>query len=151
MCARFRCRRMKSPTNCSMKRASRCWMARASAPTAADTCACRLRPHSRASRKTRSASPGWPRGCNREIVQVSQVARAAGRSPSHVTAVVRAQTGMTVLEWITERRMEEARRRLRETDEDVSIVAERVGYEDPAYFALVFRRTHGMSARDFRN
>jgi AraC family transcriptional activator of pobA len=68
-----------------------------------------------------------------------------------VTAVVRAQTGMTVLEWITERRMEEARRRLRETDEDVSIVAERVGYEDPAYFARVFRRTHGMSARDFRN
>jgi AraC family transcriptional activator of pobA len=84
-------------------------------------------------------------------LSLSQVARAVGRSPGHVTAVLREQTGMTVLEWITERRMEEARRRLRETDEDVSIVAERVGYEDPAYFARVFRRIHGMPARAFRN
>jgi AraC-like DNA-binding protein len=84
-------------------------------------------------------------------LSLAEVARAVGRSPSHVSAVVREQTGMTVLEWITEQRMEEARRRLRETDEDVGIVGERVGYPDPAYFARVFRRTHGMSARDFRN
>jgi AraC family transcriptional activator of pobA len=84
-------------------------------------------------------------------LSLAQVARAAGRSPSHVSALVREETGMTVLEWITERRMEEARKRLRETDEDVSIVAERVGYLDPAYFARVFRRVHGLSARDFRN
>jgi AraC-like DNA-binding protein len=84
-------------------------------------------------------------------LSLSQVARAVGRSASHVATVVREQTGMTVLEWITERRMEEARRRLRETDEDISIVAERAGYEDPAYFSRVFRRVHGVSARAFRN
>ena len=83
-------------------------------------------------------------------LSLAQVARAVGRSPSHVSAVVREQTGLTVLSLITERRMEEARRRLRETDEDVSIVAERAGYADPAYFARVFRRMHGMSARAFR-
>jgi AraC-like DNA-binding protein len=92
--------------------------------------------------KRRYAEPG---------LSLSQVARAAGRSASHVSHVVREETGMTVLEWITERRMEEARRRLRETDEDVSIIAERAGYEDPAYFARVFRRVHGISARTFRN
>jgi AraC-like DNA-binding protein len=84
-------------------------------------------------------------------LSLAEVARAAGRSTSHVSALVRGQTGLTVVEWITERRMEEARRRLRETDEDVGIVAERVGYLDPAYFARVFRRVHGLSARDFRN
>jgi AraC-like DNA-binding protein len=83
-------------------------------------------------------------------VSLSAVARAVGRSPSHVTALVRRQTGMTVLEWLTERRMAEARRRLRDTDEDVSIVAERVGYLDPAYFARLFRREHGVSPRAFR-
>jgi AraC family transcriptional activator of pobA len=83
-------------------------------------------------------------------LSLAEVARAAGRSPSRVTAVVREQTGMTVLEWITARRMEEARRRLRETDEDIAIVAERVGYGDAAYFARVFRRVHGLSARAFR-
>ena len=83
-------------------------------------------------------------------VSLSAVARAVGRSPSHVTALVRRETGMTVLEWLTERRMAEARRRLRDTDEDVAIVAERVGYLDPAYFARLFRREHGVSPRAFR-
>jgi AraC-like DNA-binding protein len=81
---------------------------------------------------------------------LSGIARAVGRSPSHVTAVVRAETGMTVLQWLTERRMTEARRRLHETDEDVAIVGERVGYPDAAYFARVFRRVHGASPRSFR-
>ena len=83
-------------------------------------------------------------------VSLAAVARAVGRSPSHVTAVVRRETGMTVLEWLTQRRMAEARRRLAETDENVSVVADRVGYPDPAYFARLFRREHGVSARAFR-
>jgi AraC-like DNA-binding protein len=83
-------------------------------------------------------------------LSLSGIARAVGRSASHVTAVVRAETGMTVLQWLTERRMADARRRLHETDEDVAIVGERVGYRDPAYFARLFRRVHGASPRSFR-
>jgi len=108
----------------------------------------------------RKASPGSP--LLREVfaaidrcfaepgVSLAAVARAVGRSPSHVTAVVRRETGMTVLEWLTQRRMAEARRRLAETDENVAVVADRVGYPDPAYFARLFRREHGVSARAFR-
>jgi AraC-like DNA-binding protein/mannose-6-phosphate isomerase-like protein (cupin superfamily) len=83
-------------------------------------------------------------------ISLDDVARAVGRSPSHVTATVRRTTGMTVLEWITERRMAEARRRLRETDEDVAIVAERVGYRDATYFIRLFRRAHQTTPRAFR-
>lgn len=83
-------------------------------------------------------------------LSLAAIARAVGRSASHVTAVLRAETGMTVLEWLTERRMAEARRRLQETDEDVAIVGERVGYRDSAYFARLFRRAHGMSPRSYR-
>jgi AraC-like DNA-binding protein len=79
-----------------------------------------------------------------EPLSLRQVASAVGRSPSYVTSVVRQQTGLTVLEWITERRMEEARRRLRETDEDVAIVAERVGYVTTNHFLRQFRRAHGQ-------
>jgi AraC family transcriptional activator of pobA len=83
-------------------------------------------------------------------LSLAAIARAVGRSPSHVTAVLRIETGMTVLEWLTERRMAEARRCLQETDENVAIIGERVGYLDPGYFARVFRRGHGMSARSYR-
>jgi AraC family transcriptional activator of pobA len=83
-------------------------------------------------------------------LSLARIARAVGRSPSHVTAAVRAETGLTVLEWLTERRMAEARRRLDETDEDVAIIGERVGYLDPAYFARRFRAAHGVSPRGYR-
>ena len=85
-----------------------------------------------------------------EPISLDDVARAVGRSPSHLTATLRRATGMTVLEWITERRMAEARRRLRETDEDVAIVAERVGYHDATYFIRLFRRAHQTTPRAFR-
>ncbi len=83
-------------------------------------------------------------------LSLAAIARAVGRSSSHVTAVVRAGTGMTVLEWLTERRMADVRRRLLETDEDIGIVAERAGLLHPAYFARLFRRIHGMSPRSYR-
>ena len=35
-------------------------------------------------------------------VSLAAIARAVGRSTSHVTSVVRVETGMTVLEWLTE-------------------------------------------------
>jgi len=83
-------------------------------------------------------------------LSLAGIARAVGRSPSHVTAVVRAETGMTVLQWLTERRLAEARRRLHETDEDVAIIGERIGWLDAGYFARRFRRAHGVSPRAYR-
>jgi AraC family transcriptional activator of pobA len=80
-----------------------------------------------------------------EPLSLKHVARAVGRSPSHVTHVVREQTGLTVLEWIQERRLDEARRRLRDTDEDVAIVAERVGVGSVNHFIRLFQRAHGLS------
>ena len=75
------------------------------------------------------------RGCSTSIearfsekISLVDIARAVGRSPSHLTTVVREQTGMTVQQWIIERRMSEARQRLLlGNDENVEIVAERVG------------------------
>lgn len=85
-----------------------------------------------------------------ESISLADVARAVGRSGSHLTSVIRKHTGMTVLEWIQERRMAEARRRLRETDEDVAIVAERVGFSDATYFIRQFRKAHQMTPREWR-
>jgi AraC-like DNA-binding protein len=85
-----------------------------------------------------------------EPVSLRHIARAVGRSPSHVTNLVRAQTGLTVVEWITERRLDEARRRLRDTDEDVAIIAERVGFGSVNHFIRRFHRAHGVSPRAWR-
>lgn len=85
-----------------------------------------------------------------EPLSLLQVARALGRSATHVASVVRKETGRTVGQWILEYRMAEARRRLRGTDEQVEVIAERVGYADVTHFIRLFRRTHGLTPAAWR-
>jgi AraC family transcriptional regulator, transcriptional activator of pobA len=86
-----------------------------------------------------------------DAVSLADIARAVGRSAAHLTTVVREQTGMTVQQWIIERRMAEARQRLMASDENVEIVAERVGYRDATLFIRHFKRAHGVTPRRWRN
>jgi AraC-like DNA-binding protein len=83
-------------------------------------------------------------------LSLAGVARAVRRSPTHVASVARKETGRTVGQWIVEYRMAEARRRLRGTDEQVSIIAERVGYADATHFIRIFRRAHGLTPAAWR-
>jgi AraC-like DNA-binding protein len=86
----------------------------------------------------------------REPISLKNVARAVGLTPGHLTTLVRCKTGRTVLEWIVERRMAEARRLLVETDLSVEEVGRKVGYGDAGYFARVFRRAHGAAPFSWR-
>ncbi len=86
-----------------------------------------------------------------EPISLKDVARAANLSSGYLTTLVRRQTGRTVLEWIAERRMAEARRLLVETDESVERIGARVGYDDPAYFARRFRSAHKATPASWRN
>lgn len=85
-----------------------------------------------------------------EPLSLRDVARAVGMTPGHLTTVVRRRTGRTVQEWITERRMAEARSLLADTELPVGEVARRVGMPDPGYFSRSFRRIHGTSPRAWR-
>jgi len=86
----------------------------------------------------------------REPISLKDVARAVNLSRGHLTTVVRRKTGRTVGEWITERRMAEARRLLVETDLAVEEVGRRVGYVDAGYYVKCFRRTHGITPLGWR-
>ena len=85
-----------------------------------------------------------------ERISLKEVARAAGLTPGHLTTTVRRKTGRTVLEWISERRMAEARRLLVATDLSVEEVGRRVGYDDAGYFVKSFRRAHGITPLGWR-
>ncbi len=85
-----------------------------------------------------------------EPISLATVAQAVRRSPSYLTDLVRKLTGRTVLDWIVERRMAEARRRLLETDERVESIGERLGYRDTTHFIRQFRRANGMTPAAWR-
>ena len=85
-----------------------------------------------------------------EPISLKDVAKAVGLSAGYLTTVVGRKTGRTVLEWITERRMAEARRLLMETDLPVEEISRRVGYGDSGYFVRTFRRAHGATPLGWR-
>ena len=85
-----------------------------------------------------------------EPLSLRDVAEQVGMTPGHLTTLVRRRTGRTVLDWITERRMTQARTLLSSTDLPVNEVGRRVGLSDPGYFARVFRQVNGVSPREWR-
>ena len=93
---------------------------------------------------------GFIEGRYGEAISLKDVARAVGLTPGHLTTVVGRKTGRTVLEWITERRMAEARKLLVETDLSAEEVGLRVGYGNPSYFARTFGRAHGATPIGWR-
>lgn len=85
-----------------------------------------------------------------EPISLRDVASAVGLTPGHVTTVVGRRTGRTVQQWITERRMREARRLLAGSDLAIAEVGRRVGYRETGYFVRRFRTEHGVPPAAWR-
>jgi transcriptional regulator GlxA family with amidase domain len=61
-----------------------------------------------------------------------------------------AATGMTAIDYVQRLRVEDAKRRLERSDDSVDDISWRVGYEDPAFFRRLFKRTTGMAPGAYR-
>jgi AraC-like DNA-binding protein len=86
-----------------------------------------------------------------EPINLEDVARFVGYSPAYLTDLVRRQTGKSVCRWITERRMVETCRLLRQTEHTVESIAELVGYRNLGSFFRQFRQRFGATPQAWRN
>ena len=83
-------------------------------------------------------------------ISLREVAQEVGRSPAYLTDLIRRKTGKTVLTWITERRMAEARKLLLETNKSIEQITEAVGYFDRRHFSRLFSRFHKSTPHAWR-
>nr|WP_239579167.1 AraC family transcriptional regulator [Microlunatus panaciterrae] len=83
-------------------------------------------------------------------VRVPELARLAGLSTSHFSALFRAATGGGVVEYVKSLRMARARELLVTSSRTVGEIAEVVGYADAFYFSRQFRAINGCSPSDYR-
>lgn len=81
---------------------------------------------------------------------VAWYARRLGITAAHLNALCRQTVGKSALELIHERMVLEAKRNLVYTSMTVSVVADTIGFADPAYFTRFFKRMVGVSPKDFR-
>ncbi len=83
-------------------------------------------------------------------ISLNEVAEAAFLSPNYLSQLLKKQTGMAFVEWLTARRMERAQHLLAHTRERISSVANAVGFTDEAYFTRRFRQRFGQSPSEYR-
>ncbi|MEO3431395.1 helix-turn-helix domain-containing protein [Pelagibius sp. CAU 1746] len=86
----------------------------------------------------------------RSLRTLADYARDLGVTPTHLSRVSRATTGVPASQLILERRLLEARRALAYTTMQIAEIAYMLGYSDPAYFARVFAKATGEPPSAFR-
>ena len=84
------------------------------------------------------------------IPSVAYFAEKANLSPSYFSDLIRKETGSNPKEFISLFMIEEAKRRLVETDDDISEIAYRLGFDYPAHFTRMFKRLVGVTPKEYR-
>ncbi len=70
--------------------------------------------------------------------------------PDHLSHVFRNQTGISIREYVTNKRISYAKFLLCHTNLYISKVALECGYENAAYFSKIFRKSTGMTPKEFK-
>lgn len=71
-------------------------------------------------------------------------------SMSYFGIFFKEKTGKTFIEYLTEVRMDKAKELLANSDLMLYAIAEKVGYENPAYFTTAFKKNNGMNPKEYR-
>ncbi len=85
-----------------------------------------------------------------EDISMQDAARAVNYSEAYFCKMFKQQFGQNFTSYLTEYRIEEAKKLLRQPTVSVKEVGVRVGYPDSNYFARVFRRMTGVSPSEYR-
>ncbi len=83
-------------------------------------------------------------------LSLNEVAKEVNISPSYLSAMFSRENKTTFVEYITSKRMEQAKDLLLNTQEKAQTIAEKVGYKDPHYFSYIFKKTYGLSPKEYR-
>ena len=86
-----------------------------------------------------------------ESLTLGSVACEVQVSANYLSSVFSQNMEKTFTEYLSEKRMEKARKLLRSTELPASEIAAQVGYKDPHYFSFVFKKTQGVSPREYRS
>ncbi len=87
---------------------------------------------------------------SQETLSLNSVAGEVNVSPSYFSAIFSREMQVTFVEYVTGKRMDKAKKLLRQTQMHTGEIAQEVGYKDPHYFSFVFKKTQGCTPREYR-
>jgi two-component system response regulator YesN len=81
---------------------------------------------------------------------IAQLAKTLFISENYLCLLFRQETGRTINDYITQRRLHRARELLSTTPMYINEVAKAVGYQDATYFSRQFKKAYGVTPFDFK-
>jgi AraC family transcriptional regulator, arabinose operon regulatory protein len=83
-------------------------------------------------------------------IRVVELAQLAGMSESHFSRQFKAAIGTSPIDWLRRERINQAKRRLIESDDPDKEIARQVGYADQFFFSKDFKRMTKLTPTQFR-
>lgn len=83
-------------------------------------------------------------------LNVASIAKAVGLSTNHARKVFKDHTGQSLTNYINEFRFKKARELLADTDLPANRISEMVGFDNPSYFYVSFKKWIGKSPDHYR-
>lgn len=84
-------------------------------------------------------------------ITASAAASALNYNPDYLTQILKADTGMTLCEYLNDVRLREAKKLLLNSNKTVSEIAYEVGFLDEKYFMKFFKRKENVTPTQYRN
>lgn len=87
---------------------------------------------------------------NPSQLTIDKIALKVNLSRSRVLHLFREQVGLSIFQWRDDQRVIMAKRLLTETQFPISIIASKIGFEDPLYFSRFFKQHTGVNPTIYR-
>lgn len=82
---------------------------------------------------------------------VKQLADRFHLSAGHLSVLFKKETGLTISDFVKNLRMKKAKEMLQDPSIKIYEVAERVGFQTPAYFTYQFKKNEGCTPQEYRD
>jgi len=83
-------------------------------------------------------------------ITIDEVAQYVYLSPCYLSRIFKQNLGCTLMEYLTQVRVEKAKAMLRDPKYNITQVAEESGFEDPGYFTRVFKKIEGITPSRYK-
>ncbi len=86
-----------------------------------------------------------------ERIRLADMAGSIGYTESYISRQYKKETGESLFDYINRRKVELAKRLLKESPISVSELSDRLAFASPSYFSSLFRKFEGMSPVEYQN
>lgn len=83
-------------------------------------------------------------------ISVRQLAAHTGKNASYLSTLFKRETGLSISDYIMEKKLEEARQMLAGTDAPIAGIANTLSFGSQSYFSYVFKQHFGETPRAYR-